>query len=161
MYMVIKSLLSLFVFSILNFLFIFNAKAYDCSTKIEGNTLPNSGEITKHSCNISAYDAFIKNNPYKNNIDSCYSNFKISNFILNDCKKPISKHKDFFKLIKSSNLLEREQRCSTTITESGIIYDNCVLDKSEGTAKHLRNTIKRVCRRISCNPSFFESLKYK
>ena len=155
MYMVIiKLIITIITIILFNTYSIHQVSANECSTKIEGSTLPNSGDIIKHQCDISAYYAFIENHAYANQIERCLSNYKNSEFILNDCNKPFSTNKRFFEF-------KRAENCSTELLESYSIYDNCILDKSEGKGKYLRRTIERVCKRISCNPSFLESFKYK
>mgnify|MGYP003706445381 FL=1 len=51
--------------------------------------------------------------------------------------------------------------CSTEFLRMDEIYDNCIIDKLPTGAKStLRNSVINVCDRISCNPNFYEKLKY-
>ena len=58
-----------------------------------------------------------------------------------------------FKIIKKG--------CSTEFLRMEEIYDACIIDKLPSGAKStLRYSVINVCDRISCNPNFYEKLKY-
>ena len=40
------------------------------------------------------------------------------------------------------------------------IRDNCFLDKMKGRSKVEVSTVRRICSRIACNPTFFQKMKY-
>ncbi len=42
-----------------------------------------------------------------------------------------------------------------------IIFDNCFVDKSDGASKYQIDSIEKICKRIACNPSMWDKLKYK
>ncbi len=179
MYMVIKTVSYMFSILFINLFFVSQVKAISCTTKLDGI---NGYNTIKHSCNISAFEAYIEKNPKKtlniiksyfdNRVAPCYTAVGMSKFVENNCKTPISNSNHWYKLLEDDRLLkqikrekdrliERAKKCSTSEEESFVIFDNCLLDKSVGKEKHLLKTIERVCKRISCNPSFLESFKYK
>ena len=51
--------------------------------------------------------------------------------------------------------------CKTEFTRMNEIYDSCIIDKMPNNPKYdIKRTVRRACRRISCNPSFIENLRY-
>ena len=54
-----------------------------------------------------------------------------------------------------------DQDCPTQCNVMNKIYDNCFVDKMKGTSKVARESVRRSCERIACNPTFFQKLRYK
>lgn len=51
--------------------------------------------------------------------------------------------------------------CSTNDYQREVIYDKCIIDKMPVGAKAtLANSVRDECKRISCNPSWWESFWY-
>ena len=53
------------------------------------------------------------------------------------------------------------QQCSTNKRLMNVIFDNCFVSKSDGATKYQVDSIENICKRIACNPSMWEKLKYK
>ena len=59
-----------------------------------------------------------------------------------------------------NNFSYEGQACSTECPEIIEIRDNCFLDKMKGRSKVEVTTVRRICSRIACNPTFFQKMKY-
>ena len=54
-----------------------------------------------------------------------------------------------------------DQACPTQCNVMNKIYDNCFVDKMKGTSKVAIQSVRRSCKRIACEPTFFQKLRYK
>ena len=51
--------------------------------------------------------------------------------------------------------------CKTTISRQAEIYDNCIISQMPDNPSYdVRKAVKNKCKRISCNPSFVENLRF-
>ena len=71
------------------------------------------------------------------------------------CEKPGSP----FYGIPIKNFFEGKL-CAIGCPEILEIRDNCFLDKMKGRSKVEVSTVRRICSRIACNPTFFQKMKY-
>ena len=62
---------------------------------------------------------------------------------------------------------EHEKECSTSYERSSVLYEACYLDQMQKavglTDRHQRKyerTAKFYCKKVSCNPSWWQRLKY-
>ena len=52
-------------------------------------------------------------------------------------------------------------KCSMQCPEINVVYDNCFVDKMKDASKTSMASVRRSCKRIACNPTFFQKLNYK
>jgi hypothetical protein len=89
------------------------------------------------------------------------------NVSLENCSHNTGEDLDFCLITKVRKMLykqerEHQKRCTTTIASSEIIYNKCIIDKMPVGAKStLANSVRHECKRISCNPSWWESYWYE